>query len=253
LIVLRHEPAGAAGPLVAFVGKGVTFDTGGLWLKPKDTLAGEKYDMSGGAAVIEAIGAVAELGLPVRLLGIVGATENAIGGGAMRPGDILHALDGTTIEMVNTDAEGRLVLADCMAYARREGAERMVDIATLTGGAVSALGWTYAALFANDEDWAAEVQAAARESGERVWRLPLHEEYAQRMKSRIADLVNSAEKRSAAHAATGAEFLHHFAGEVPWAHVDIAGVAEGTGRPYAPRGGTGFGVRLLVELARRLA
>jgi leucyl aminopeptidase len=203
--------------------------------------------------VIEAIGAIAELGLPIRLLGVVGATENAIGGGAMRPGDVLHAMDGTTIEMVNTDAEGRLVLADCLAYARREGAERLVDVATLTGGAVTALGWTYAALFASDEEWAAEVQAAAQRSGEAVWRMPLHPEYAERMKSRIADLVNSAAKRTPAHAATAAAFLHHFAGDVPWAHVDIAGVAEGEGRAYAPRGGTGFGVRLLVELARRVA
>jgi leucyl aminopeptidase len=252
LIVLRYEPPGATGPLVAFVGKGVTFDTGGLWLKPKESLAGEKYDMSGGAVVIEALGAIAELGLPLRALVVVGATENSIDGAAMRPGDVLRALDGTTIEMVNTDAEGRLVLADCLAYARREGAERLVDVATLTGGAVAALGWTYAALFANDESWAGELEAAAGASGERVWRLPLHPEYAERMRGKVADLTNSAEKRSAAHAITAAEFLHHFVGDVPWAHVDIAGVADDTGKPYAPRGGTGWGVRLLVALARRL-
>jgi leucyl aminopeptidase len=253
LIVLRHEPPGASGPLVGLVGKGVTYDTGGLWLKPKESLAGEKYDMSGGAAVIEALGAIAELGLPLRVLAVVGATENSIDGAAMRPGDVLRALDGTTIEMVNSDAEGRLVLADCLVHARREGAERLVDVATLTGGAVSALGWTYAALFANDEAWAGELEAAADASGELVWRLPLHPEYAERMRGRLADLRNSAEKRGPGHAITGAEFLHHFAGDVPWAHLDIAGVADDTGRPYAPKGGTGWGVRLLVALARRLA
>jgi leucyl aminopeptidase len=253
LIVLRHEPAGARGPLVAFVGKGVTFDSGGYWIKPKESMPAEKYDMSGGAAVLEAIGAIAELGLPLRVLGVVGATENALGGAAMRPGDVLRAFDGTTIEMVNSDAEGRLILADCLAYARREGAERLVDVATLTGGAVTALGWTFAALFANDETLAGDVGAAAEATGERVWRLPLDPEYAERVESKIADLVNSPEKRTAAHAITAAEFLHRFADDVPWAHLDIAGVADDVGRPYAPRGGTGFGVRLLVALARRLA
>jgi leucyl aminopeptidase len=253
LIVLRHEPPGAGGPLVAFVGKGVTWDSGGYWLKPHASMPAEKYDMSGAAAVIEAIAAIAELGLPIRILGVVGATENALGGGAMRPSDVLRALDGTTIEMNNSDAEGRLILADCLTYARREGAERLVDIATLTGGAVVALGKTFAALLANDEAWAAEVSAAALASGERVWRLPLDPEYAERVRGQVAELTNLAEKRSQASAITAAEFLHHFAGDVPWAHLDIAGVADDVGKPYAPRGGTGWGVRLLVALARRLA
>ncbi|MCW3064299.1 MAG: Leucyl aminopeptidase, partial [Solirubrobacterales bacterium] len=253
LIVLRHEPDGAGGPLVAFVGKGVTWDSGGYWLKPHASMPAEKYDMSGGAAVIEAIAAIAELGLPIRILGVVGATENALGGGAMRPSDVLRALDGTTIEMNNSDAEGRLILADCLTYARRQGAERLVDVATLTGGAVVALGKTFAALLGNDEAWAAEVTAAAVASGERVWRLPLDPEYAERVRGRVAQLTNLAENRSHASAITAAEFLHHFAGDVPWAHLDIAGVADDVGKPYAPRGGTGWGVRLLVALARRLA
>ena len=253
MIVLRYEPPGAEGPLLGLVGKGVTYDTGGLSLKPKETLPPEKYDMSGGAAVIEALGAIAELGLPIRVLGVVGAAENAIGSGAMRPADVLRALDGTTIEMVNADAEGRLILADCLTYSLREGAERIVDIATLAGGTVTALGWTYAALFAADEAWAAELQAASEASGEALWRMPLHPEYAERMCGKITDLVNSSAKRMAAHGSTAAEFLHHFVGDVPWAHVDIAGVADDVDRPYSPRGGTGFGVRLLVALARRLA
>ena len=162
----------------------------------------------------------------------------------------MRAFDGTTIEVNNTDAEGRLVLGDCIAYARREGAERLVDVATLTGGVVVALGSTYAGLMSNDDDWAERVVTAARHTGEIVWRLPLHEEYADMIKGRYGQIVNSTTKR-AATALTAGEFLHHFAGDVPWAHLDIAGTAYDVRRPYfADRGATGFGVRLLVELAR---
>jgi leucyl aminopeptidase len=237
-------------PLIALIGKAVTFDSGGLSLKPAGSMHEMKFDMCGGAAVIEAIGALAELRAPVRVMALIGATENLPSGTAVKPGDIVRALDGTTIEVNNTDAEGRLVLADCLAAARRAGAERLVDVATLTGGIVVALGSTYAGLMSNDDAWAGDVQAAADRTGELVWRMPLHREYAEMIKGRYGEIVNSTTKREAT-ALTAGEFLHRFVGETPWAHVDIAGTAWDVRRPYfADRGATGFGVRLLVELAR---
>jgi leucyl aminopeptidase len=237
-------------PLLALIGKAVTFDSGGISLKPAATMYEMKFDMCGGAAVIEAIGALAELRAPVRVLGLIGATENLPSGHAVKPGDIVRALDGTTVEVNNTDAEGRLVLADCIAYARREGAERLVDVATLTGGIVVALGSTYAGLMSNDEGWADDVLAAAQRTGELVWRMPLHHDYAEMIKGRYGQIVNSTTKREAT-ALTAGEFLHHFAGAVPWAHLDIAGTAFDVRRPYfADRGATGYGVRLLVDVAR---
>jgi leucyl aminopeptidase len=238
------------GPLIALVGKAVTFDSGGISLKPAGTMFEMKFDMCGGAAVIEAIAALAELRMPVRVLGVVGATENLPSSTAVKPGDIVRASDGTTIEVNNTDAEGRLVLADCISYARREGAERLVDLATLTGGIVTALGSTYAGLMSNDEGWASDVQSAAARSGDLVWRMPLHQDYADMIKGRYGQILNSTTKREAT-ALTAGEFLHHFAGDVPWAHLDIAGTAFDVSRAYYPdKGATGFGVRLLVELAR---
>jgi leucyl aminopeptidase len=210
-----------------------------------------KFDMCGGAAVIEAIAALAELQAPVNVLGVVGATENLPSGSAVKPGDIVTALDGTTIEVNNTDAEGRLVLADCICYARRDGCERLLDIATLTGGVVIALGSTYAGLMANEDTWAAQVLDCAARTGELAWRLPLHPDYAEMVKGRYAQLTNRAERREA-HAIVGGEFLHHFAGDVPWAHLDIAGTAWDVRKPYFDKGANGFGVRLLVELARSL-
>jgi leucyl aminopeptidase len=252
LIVMRYEPPGADGPLLGLVGKAVTHDTGGLSIKPSGSMEKMKYDMSGGAAVIEAIGAIAALKLPVRVLGVVGATENTISGHAMKPGDIFTSLNGTTIEVNNTDAEGRLVLGDCLAHAVVLGADRLVDVATLTGGIVTALGSVYAGLFGNDEAWATAVQAAGDATGEQLWRMPLHPEYAEMIEGRFAQLTNSSEARKASPI-TAAEFLHHFVGDVPWAHLDIAGVGWDRGKPYAAKGGSGFGVRLLVELARASA
>jgi leucyl aminopeptidase len=248
LIVIRHEPADVAGPLLGFVGKGVTFDSGGISIKPSAKMSEMKFDMSGAAAVLEATGAIARLGLPVRVLTVIGATENLPSGHAVKPGDILRAKTGTTIEVLNTDAEGRLVLADCLAHAIDLGAERLVDLATLTGAIVTTFGSTYAGLFGSDDDWCAEVEAAGRRAGELVWRLPLHAEYAEAIKSRYADIANVVENRKAA-SITAAEFLRRFTGDVPWAHVDIAGVAYENGKPYTAKGGAGFGVRLLVELA----
>jgi leucyl aminopeptidase len=237
-------------PLIALVGKAVTFDSGGISLKPAGTMHEMKFDMCGGAAVIEAIAALAELKAPVHVLGVIGATENLPSGAAVKPGDIIRALDGTTVEVNNTDAEGRLVLADCISYARREGAQRLVDVATLTGGIVVALGSTYAGLMSNDDAWAGRVEDAARRTGELVWRMPLHRDYAEMIKGRYGEIVNSTTKREAT-ALTAGEFLHHFAGDVPWAHLDIAGTAWDVRRPYfADKGATGYGVRLLVDVAR---
>ena len=253
LIRLDYEGAPAPAPRLALIGKAVTFDAGGLSLKPAAKMHEMKFDMAGGAAVIEAIAALAELRVPVRVLGVVGATENLPSGSAVKPGDIVTALDGTTIEIDNTDAEGRLVLADCIAYARRQGCQQLLDVATLTGGVVIALGSTYAGLFCNDDHFALRVQECAARTGELVWRLPLHREYAEMVKGRYAQLTNLSERREAT-AITAAELLHHFAGDVPWAHLDIAGTAYDVKRKYlAGKGATGFGVRLLVELARELA
>jgi len=256
LIRLDYDGTSGGGgnsPLLALIGKAVTFDSGGISLKPAGTMHEMKFDMCGGAAVIEAIGALAELTAPVRVMALIGATENLPSGTAVKPGDIVRALDGTTVEVNNTDAEGRLVLGDCISYARREGAARLVDVATLTGGIVVALGSTYAGLMSNDEAWASHVLAAGSRTGELVWRMPLHPEYADMIKGRYGQIVNNTSKREAT-ALTAGEFLHHFAGDVPWAHLDIAGTAYDVRRPYfADKGATGFGVRLLVDLAREAA
>ncbi len=248
LITMRYDGAGAHGPTLGFIGKAVTFDTGGISLKPGKHMAEMKYDMSGGAAVIEAIGAIARLALPVRVIGVIGATENMPSGRSVKPGDIVRTLAGVSVEVNNTDAEGRLVLADCIAHALAEGAERLVDLATLTGSCLVALGHTYAGLISNDDDWCAEVARAAERTGELAWRLPLHPEYAKLVKGTFADL-NNAPGGHLAGASTAGEFLHRFAGETPWAHLDIAGTAWDLGRAYAETGGSGYGVRLLVELA----
>lgn len=251
LIVLRYDGPAAEGPLLALVGKAVTFDSGGISLKPGMRMSEMKFDMSGGAAVLEAVGAIARLKLPIRVLGLVGATENMPSGTAVKPGDIVRALNGTTIEIVNTDAEGRLVLADCLAHAVALGAERIVDVATLTGAIVTALGDSHAGLMCNDDAWAAAVTEAARVAGEPVWRLPLHESYADLIRGRYADVMNAVESRKAG-SITAAEFLRRFAGDVPWAHLDIAGTGWDNGKPYAGKGGSGWGVHTLVALARRL-
>jgi leucyl aminopeptidase len=248
LITMRYRPPDADAPVLGLVGKAVTFDSGGISIKSRARMAEMKFDMSGGAVVLEAVGAIAELGLPVPVVAVVGATENLPSDRAFKPSDIVRAKDGTTIEIIDTDAEGRLVLADCLLHAREQGAERLVDIATLTGAIISALGSAHAGLFGVDDDWCETVSAAGRATGELVWRMPLHEEYAKSLDGRYADLVNVVEARKAAPS-VAAEFLRKFAGDVPWAHVDICGTAWNTGRPYAGKGGSGFGVRLLVELA----
>jgi leucyl aminopeptidase len=248
LITLRYTPAEAAAPVLGLVGKAVTFDSGGISIKSRARMAEMKFDMSGGAVVLEAVGAIARLGLPVPVVAVVGATENMPSDRSFKPSDIVRAKDGTTIEIIDTDAEGRLVLADCLLHAREQGAERLVDLATLTGAIISALGSTHAGLFGADDAWCDAVTTAGRATGELVWRMPLHEEYAKTLEGRYADLVNVVEGRKAA-SIVAAEFLRKFTGDVPWAHLDICGTAWNTGRPYAGKGGSGFGVRLLVELA----
>jgi leucyl aminopeptidase len=251
LIVLRYS-GGGSNPTLGLVGKGVTFDTGGISLKPSASMHEMKMDMSGAAAVLEAVAAIAELALPVELLAVVPATENMPSGTAIKPGDVITQYDGKTVEVNNTDAEGRLILADALAYAVELGAERIVDLATLTGAVLIALGSTYAALISNDDELAATVEAAGGTTGELVWRLPLHPEYKELTKGTVADLTNSAAKRKAGTIYAGS-FLEEFVGDVPWAHVDIAGTSWDVGRPYTGNDASGYGVRLLVELARRLA
>jgi leucyl aminopeptidase len=261
LITIKYDPphadqdpptrAGetASTPILGLVGKAVTFDSGGISLKPGAKMAEMKFDMSGGAAVIEAAAAIARLRLPLRLVAVVGATENLPSGRAIKPGDIVTAANGKTIEVNNTDAEGRLVLADCLWHAVNEGAERVVDLATLTGAVIIALGSTYAGLMSNDDGLAAQIEAAGERSGEIVWRLPLHEEYGELVKGKYGDLDNAPEGRKAG-TIVGGTFLSNFVGETPWAHLDIAGSAWELDREYVGKGASGYGVRLLVELAK---
>ena len=256
LIVLEYEPPqAAADPTLGLVGKAITFDTGGISLKSPARMEEMKGDMAGGAAVICGLAAMAALELPLRAIGVVAACENMPSGHAVRPGDIVKALSGKTIEVTNTDAEGRLVLADALVDARRRGASHILDLATLTGGIVIALGDFYAGLMGNDDDWVAQIQAAADTSGDHAWRLPVHDTYRRYIKSTFADMKNSSGQRYAqpVYAAT---FLLEFAGNGPWAHLDIAGTAHlerGRGDVYAQKGATGYGVRLITALAEQLA
>jgi leucyl aminopeptidase len=251
LIVLRHR-GGGAGPTLGIVGKGVTFDTGGISLKPSASMHEMKMDMSGAAAVLEAVAAIAELGLAIDLIAVVPSTENMPSGSAIKPGDVITQYNGRTVEVNNTDAEGRLILADALAYAVELGAERIVDLATLTGAVLIALGSTYAAVISNDDALAGEVEAAGERTGELLWRLPLHPEYKELIKGTVADLTNVSAKRKAGTIYAGS-FLEEFVGDTPWAHLDIAGTAWDVGREYTGNDASGFGVRLLVELAGALA
>jgi leucyl aminopeptidase len=252
LIVLRYRPSGAAGPHLGYVGKAVTFDTGGISIKPSAKMQEMKFDMSGGAAVLEATEAIARLGLPVTLTAVIPSTENMPSGSAVKPGDIVTAMNGKTIEINNTDAEGRLILADALAYTVDQGAERLVDVATLTGAVLFALGHTYAGLWSNDDAWFEQVRAAGDRSGELGWRMPLHPEYLDLTKGTVADLQNAAEAR-VAQSNYAAEFLRQFVDDRPWVHVDIAGTAWGMTRNYVGKGASGFGTRMLIELASRAA
>ncbi len=251
LIVLRHA-SGDGAPNVGLVGKGVTFDSGGISIKPSAGMHEMKMDMSGAAAVLEATAAIARLKLPVNLITVVPATENMPSGTAIKPGDIITQYNGKTVEVNNTDAEGRLILADALAWCAEQDVDRIVDLATLTGAVVIALGSTYAGLISNDDALAAAVATAGDRTGELAWRLPLHPEYKELTKGSVAQLTNASEKRKASTIYAGS-FLEEFVAGKPWAHLDIAGTAWDVGREYVGKGASGYGVRLLVELARELA
>jgi leucyl aminopeptidase len=255
LIVLRHEPEGAPErPRIALVGKAVTFDAGGYFLKSQSDIVRQKGDMAGGAAVLGALGAIAELQLPLSILGIVPACENMIGADAVRPSDVITTAAGLTVEVTNPDAEGRLILADALWYARREGATHVVDLATLTGAMRAGMGDLYGGVFANDEMWQDAIVDAGNEAGDLAWPWPLHRRYHRLLESRVADLRNTS-GRPYGYPITAATFLEHFAGEGPWAHVDMLGPAlldDDRGDAIGP-GASGYGVRMLVELASRLA
>ena len=254
LLVLEHRPSSAGEPVahLAFVGKGVTFDSGGLFLKGRGEIVRQKADMAGGAAVIAALGAIAELGLPVAVTGIVPACENLVSATAPRPTDVITTASGLTVEVVNPDAEGRLILADGLWYARGAGATHLVDLATLTGGVPDALGDLHAGVFGNDERWRDEVVASGNASGDLAWPLPLHARFESWLRSPVADLRNVA-GRQLGFSVFAATFLARFAGDLPWAHVDMLGTAmpaEDRGDAFGA-GATGYGVRMLVELATR--
>jgi leucyl aminopeptidase len=250
LITARYRHPDAVGPRIALVGKAVTFDSGGISIKPAARMHEMKFDMSGGAAVLGALKAVVALELPLDLLVVVGSTENMPATGAFKPGDIITAADGTTVEITNTDAEGRLVLGDCIWHAQQEGAEVIVDVATLTGAVAVALGSTHAGLISNDDALATELLEAGDRSGELAWRLPMHPEYAKLMNSPDADIMNGSLERKAG-TITGAYFLSRFVNDgVAWGHLDIAATAWSLGRAYAPRGGSAYSLRLLVDWLR---
>ncbi len=234
-------------PTIVLAGKGITFDAGGISLKPADKMEEMKHDMSGAAAVLATLQAVARLALPLHVVGLVPATENLPSGRAFKPGDVLKALSGTTIEVISTDAEGRLVLADALAYARRFNPAAVIDVATLTGACVVALGHVASGLMGTSETLMARIKAAAQHTGEKVWELPLWEEYAELIKSDVADVKNVGGRPGGA--IIGGMFLKRFAEGYPWAHLDIAGTAytDKVG-PYTAKGATGVGVRLLVRL-----
>jgi leucyl aminopeptidase len=255
LLVLSHEPANAPpAPRLALVGKGVTFDSGGYFLKSRPDIVHQKGDMAGGAAVVAALGAIAELGLPLSVTGVVPTCESMLSGTAMRPTDVITTAAGLTVEVMNPDAEGRLILADALWYARRQGATHLVDLATLTGAMHEGMGDVYAGVFGNDDAWRDTVVAAGNAGGDLAWPWPLHPRYRPLIESRVADLRNNAGKKFG-FPIVAATFLAQFAGDGPWAHVDMLGPAlvdDDRGDAFGP-GASGYGVRMLVELATRLS
>jgi leucyl aminopeptidase len=253
LIVLRYEPANApATPVLGLVGKGITFDTGGISIKPADGMEKMKYDMAGGAAMIGAMRAIAQIKPKVKVISVICATENMPSGKAQKPGDVQIAMSGKSIEIINTDAEGRLVLADGLCYARQLGCTHLVDAATLTGAVVVALGYVNAGIFANDDKMYERFRRALERSGEKFWRLPLDEEYKESIRSGIADIINSGGRWGGA--VTAAMFLKEFAEDTPWIHLDIAGTAwMEEQKPWIAKGPSGIAVRSLVEFAKGFA
>ncbi len=254
MIVLRYRPgsrAPASGTHLGLVGKAVTFDTGGISLKPSADMGLMKYDMAGGAAMIGAMAALASLRPAVPVTAVIPSVENMPGSQAQRPGDVVTTRSGKTVEVLNTDAEGRLILADALTYAKEQGCTHLVDAATLTGAIVVALGSEYTGLFSNDADWRERVLRASKEAGEKLWPMPLGEEYSKLLESPIADVANIGPRWGGA--VTAAAFLEHFADNTPWVHLDIAGTAWYEKKlPYAPKGPSGVGVRTFIDLAMGL-
>ena len=250
LIVMRYEPKGAPEkPVLGLVGKGITFDTGGISIKPAEGMEKMKYDMAGGAAMIGAMRAIAQLKPNVRVIGIVCASENMPSGKAQKPGDIQIAMSGKSIEVINTDAEGRLVLADGLHYAKQLGATHLIDAATLTGAVVVALGMVNAGIFANNDEFYESFNRSLKKSGEKMWRMPVDDEYRELLKSNIADMMNIGGRWGGA--VTAAMFLKEFVGDTPWIHLDIAGVAwMEDAKPWIAKGPSGTPVRSLVEFVQ---
>jgi leucyl aminopeptidase len=255
LIILKYSPSNSiddGGALLAFVGKGITFDSGGISLKPGENMELMKYDMSGGATVMGAMRAIGQLKPSIPVMGVIPCAENLPSGKATKPGDVVRAMTGKTIEVINTDAEGRLVLADAIAYARKLGATTIVDMATLTGAVSIALGDVHAAILGTDQDLIDEVIASGKEAGEKFWQLPLDKEYSRQIKSDIADIKNVGGRK--AGTITAAAFLKEFADGISWAHLDIAGTAWGDEpKPYRSKGPTGVAVRTLLRFVARAA
>lgn len=250
LVILSHNGGPAAAPPLALVGKGVTFDSGGLSLKTNESMKTMKSDMAGAATVLGAMQAIARLGLPANVIGLMGLVENMPSAGAMKLGDVLHARNGRTIEVQNTDAEGRLVLADVLSVAVDRGAAPIIDLATLTGSCVVALGLDVAGLMTNDQDWCDTIAQAAADCGERAWQLPMFEEYGELVKSDVADIKNVGQGRWGG-AITAAKFLEEFVANTPWTHVDIAGPAFlDKPKPWLDGGASGYFVRTLVDVVR---
>ena len=250
-IVMRHRGGGDE-PGLGYCGKGITFDTGGISIKPAANMEAMKQDMSGAAAVIAAMGAIADLNLPLNVTALAPCTENMPGGAAIKPGDLLTAMNGTTIEVINTDAEGRLVLADALSYANHLGLSPLIDVATLTGACAVALGDVATGVMANDDDLAQEVIAAGKIAGEKFWQLPMFSEYDEQIRSQVADVKNTGGRL--AGAITAAKFLAKFAGDTPWAHLDMAGTDDASKtRGVFVKGATGIPVRSLVRLVQTRA
>ena len=255
LIILKYTPSNApeeSDELLAFVGKGITFDSGGISLKPGENMELMKYDMTGGATVMGAMRAIAQLKPSIPVLGVIPCAENLPSGKATKPGDVVRAMTGKTIEVINTDAEGRLVLADAIAYAKKLGATKIIDMATLTGAVSVALGDVNTAVLGTDQELINEIIAAGKEAGEKFWQLPLDKEYSKQIKSDIADIKNVGGRK--AGTITAAAFLKEFAEGVSWAHLDIAGTAWGDeAKPYRSKGPTGIAVRTLCRIVARAA
>lgn len=252
LIILKYEPAtqSAGDGLLAFVGKGITFDSGGISLKPGENMELMKYDMTGGATVMGAMRAIAQLKPPIPVLGVIPCAENLPSGKATKPGDVVRAMTGKTIEVINTDAEGRLILADAISYAKKLGATKIIDMATLTGAVSIALGDVNTAVLGTSQELIDEIIVAGREAGEKFWQLPLDKEYSRQIKSDIADIKNVGGRK--AGTITAAAFLKEFADNVSWAHLDIAGTAwSDEAKPHRAKGPTGVAVRTLLRLVAR--